>query len=52
MQTDVQSIQERVQRELAVVETLLTEVRKVIVGQRSLLERLVVGLLTRGHLLL
>ncbi len=52
MQETVQAIQERVQREAAVVEQLLTEVRKVIVGQRYLLDRMVIGLLTRGHLLL
>ncbi len=48
----VQAVQERVQREAAVLEELFAEVRKVIVGQRYLLERLVIGLLTRGHLLL
>jgi len=52
MQTDVQSVQEWVIRESAVVEKLLTEVRKVIVGQRYLLERMVIGLLARGHLLI
>jgi MoxR-like ATPase len=36
----------------AFVEPLLTEVRKVIVGQRYLLERLLIGVLTQGHLLL
>ena len=49
---DVSSVQDWVQRESAVVERLLDEVRKVIVGQRYLLERMVVGLLCRGHLLL
>jgi len=49
---DVQSIQEWVQRESAVIEKLLTEVRKVIVGQRYLLDRLLIGLLSDGHLLL
>jgi MoxR-like ATPase len=52
MQRDVQSVQEWVQRESAVVERLLAEVRKVIVGQRYLLERMVIGLLAGGHLLL
>ncbi len=52
MQVDVQAVQERVQREAAVVEQLLTEVRKVIVGQRTLLERMIIGLLNHGHLLL
>ena len=49
---DVQSIQEWVQRESVVIEKLLTEVRKVIVGQRYLLDRLLIGLLSDGHLLL
>jgi len=52
MQLDVQAVQERVRRESAVVEQLLMEVRKVIVGQRYLLERMVIGLLNGGHLLL
>jgi MoxR-like ATPase len=52
MSSDVQSIQEWVQRESVVVDALLTEVRKVIVGQRYLLERMVIGLLAGGHLLL
>jgi len=52
MQGDVQSVQAWVQRESVVVEQLLTEMRKVIVGQRGLLERMVIGLLAGGHLLL
>jgi MoxR-like ATPase len=52
MQHDVQAVQEKVQQEAAVVERLLGEVRRVIVGQRYLLERMTIGLLTRGHLLL
>jgi MoxR-like ATPase len=52
MHEEVQAIQERVQRESAVVEQLLSEVRKVIVGQRYLLDRMVIGLLAKGHLLL
>jgi MoxR-like ATPase len=52
MRQDVQSVQEWVQRESAVVDSLLGEVRKVIVGQRYLLERMMIGLLADGHLLL
>jgi MoxR-like ATPase len=52
MQQDVQSVQEWVQRESVVIDTLLAEVRKVIVGQRYLLERMMIGLLADGHLLL
>ena len=49
---DVQAVQEWVQRESAMVERLLAEVRKVIVGQRYLLDRMMIGLLADGHLLL
>ena len=52
MEQDIQAVQEKVQQEAAVVEQLLSEVRKVIVGQRHLLDRMVIGLLARGHLLL
>jgi MoxR-like ATPase len=51
-QGDVGEVQEWVQRESAVVERLLSEVRKVIVGQRHLLDRLMIGLLADGHILL
>ena len=51
-QGEVREVQEWVQRESAVVEQLLTEVRKVIVGQRYLLDRMMIGLLSDGHLLL
>ena len=48
MSETVQVVQDRVQREAAVVEQLLVEVRRVIVGQKYLLERMAIGLLTRG----
>jgi len=52
MSSDVQSIQEWVQRESGPIDELLQEVRKVIVGQRYMLERMLIGLLADGHLLL
>jgi MoxR-like ATPase len=52
MEDSVQSVQERVRREAEVIERLLTEVRRVIVGQKYLLERMAIGVLARGHLLL
>ena len=51
MDPDIRVIQERVHSEAASVERLLTEVRKVIVGQRLLLERILIGILTQGHIL-
>ena len=51
-QGDVQAVQEWVQKESAVLEGLAAEVRKVIVGQRYLLDRMLIGVLAEGHLLL
>ena len=52
MQSSIQAINERVQQEAVFVETLLAELRKVIVGQKDMLDRLLIGLLSRGHVLL
>ncbi len=52
METGIQAINERVQREAVFVETLLAELRKVIVGQKDMLDGLLIGLLSRGHVLL
>ncbi|HYE29881.1 MAG TPA: MoxR family ATPase [Methylomirabilota bacterium] len=48
----ITAINEEVQRASAFVQPLLGELNRVIVGQRYLLERLVIGLLTNGHVLL
>ncbi|MEK7476100.1 MAG: MoxR family ATPase [Candidatus Coatesbacteria bacterium] len=52
MAMDIRAINERVQRESLFVEELVAELGKVIVGQRYLLERLLIGLFADGHLLL
>jgi MoxR-like ATPase len=52
MAYDVKIINELVQRESAFTERLLSEVQKVIVGQRYMVERILIGLLTGGHVLL
>ena len=52
MQSTIQAINERVQKEAVFVETLLAELRKVIVGQQDMLDRMLIGLLSRGHVLL
>lgn len=44
-------INEKVKKENACVEAILMEAQKVIVGQQYLLERLLVGLLANGHVL-
>ena len=52
MTSDVRVINELVQRESAFVDPLLLEMSKVIVGQDQMVERLLIGLLTGGHVLL
>jgi len=52
MQYDVKVINEMVQAESAFVDAVLGEVGKVIVGQRYMVERVLVGLLCGGHVLL
>ena len=52
MSTGITAINEEVQRTAAFVRPLFTEINKVIVGQRYLVERLVIGLLANGHVLL
>jgi MoxR-like ATPase len=52
MQTDIKAITEAVKRESSFVEPLLLETSKVIVGQKAMLERLLIGLLCNGHVLL
>ena len=52
MSSDVRAINEVVQRESAFIDPILHEVRKVIVGQDEMVERLFIGLLTGGHILL
>jgi MoxR-like ATPase len=49
---DVKVINELVQRESAFVERIFGEVQKVIVGQKYMVERILIGLLTGGHVLL
>ncbi len=49
---DVRAINDLVQRESAFLEPLLQEVRKVVVGQEYMVERILIGLLTGGHVLL
>jgi len=52
MYSDVRVINELVQRESAFVDPILREVSKVIVGQDMMVERILIGLLTGGHVLL
>lgn len=50
--TDIRALNERIQKESAFIDLLLLEMDKVIVGQRYMVERLMIGLLADGHILL
>ncbi len=52
MVTDIQELNSRIQKESAFVDLLLLELSKVIVGQKYMAERLIIGLLSNGHVLL
>src|ERR1700730_15300392 len=50
--TDIRLLNDRIQQESAFVEALLAQAGQVIVGQRQMIERLLIGLITGGHVLL
>jgi MoxR-like ATPase len=49
---DIRALTERVHEESGFVDALLKETGRVIVGQRQMLERVLIGLLSNGHVLL
>ncbi len=49
---DIQELNEKIQQESAFVDLLSLEMDKVIVGQKYMVERLMIGLLSNGHILL
>ncbi len=49
---DIELIQQKIKQESAFVDRLLDEVGRVIVGQRTMVERLLIGLLADGHVLM
>jgi MoxR-like ATPase len=52
MSTDASEINRRAQEMRALLDPLYREIDKVIIGQRNMVDRLLVGLLTGGHILL
>jgi len=52
MNYDIKAINEKIQKESAFVDLLTLEINKVIVGQKHMVERLLIGLLANGHILL
>ncbi|MBE9511976.1 MAG: AAA family ATPase [Bacteroidetes bacterium] len=49
---NIKELNERIEKESAFVEMIKTEMSKVIVGQKPLLDGLLIGLLSNGHILL
>ncbi len=49
---DIEAINQQIFHDSAFVELLNSETAKVIVGQKNMIERLMIGLLTKGHILL
>ncbi|MBP6531884.1 MAG: AAA family ATPase [Bacteroidia bacterium] len=49
---DIKEINEKIHRESAFVDLLMMELGKVIVGQKYMTERLMIGMLANGHILL
>ena len=52
MSEALEAINKRVQQEAVIVSRVIGETRKVIIGQTAVIERLLIGILTGGHLLL
>jgi MoxR-like ATPase len=52
MEENIRAINEKIERESAFVEGLVGEVGKVIVGQKGMIERILIGLFCNGHVLL
>jgi MoxR-like ATPase len=52
MSTDASEIDRRAQQMRALLDPLYREIDKIIIGQRNMVDRLLVGLLTGGHILL
>ncbi|MBN2707933.1 MAG: MoxR family ATPase [Calditrichaceae bacterium] len=52
MNPDIKAINEKIEKQSAFVDKILEEVAKVIVGQNEMVERLLIGLLSNGHILL
>ncbi len=52
METNIKELNERIKKESAFVDMINMEMHKVIIGQKHMIERLLIGLLSNGHILL
>ena len=50
--TDIKLLNEKIQEKSAFIDVITTEIRKAIVGQQYMIERLLLGFLSGGHILL
>lgn len=49
---DIQAINEKIKQDSAFIDILNIEINKTIVGQKKMVDRLIIGLLSKGHILL
>ena len=52
MAADIEKINEMIRGESAFTEKIISEIGKIIVGQKQIVERILIGLLSDGHILL
>lgn len=52
MDVDLQSLNREIKEKSALIETLLAEIGKSIIGQQEIIEKIIIGLLTRSHILI
>lgn len=52
IETDIKELNDRIQKESAFIDMIEMEMHRVIVGQKHMVERLLIGLLSNGHILL
>jgi len=52
LQQDIITLNEKIAQESSMIKDLLSEIGKVIIGQEAMIERLLIGLFTGGHILL
>ena len=49
---DIRELNERIHQQSAFIDLLTMELNKAVVGQKTMVERLLIGLLANGHVLL
>jgi len=52
IETDIKELNERIRLESSFVDLITMEMHKVIIGQKQMIERMLIGLLSNGHILL